>query len=221
MDETKVLGLASESFKLAGSLGGIIYLLTLFNLYRNRVRVRIRILEEGQKGYKTTVRFEAQNLGSTATSIEPRVSFSGFLPCPTGKTRCRIKMRRYACDFVIDGVDRTLQPYVPVHLEAQTDQQVSDVAESHGFMFFKTYTFSFTRGRRKTIRLYTLRERMNAFQYLFRRFLVKVFGIYGFKKQPDTYRVSARSLQIALKTTQNFRQNVPFCRKLIFPLRVL
>jgi hypothetical protein len=77
MNETKVLSLASEAFKLVGSVGGIIYLVTqLLNLYRNRVHVKISILEEEEKNGKGILRFEAQNLGSTPTSIQPRISFS-------------------------------------------------------------------------------------------------------------------------------------------------
>ena len=95
MNETKVLGLATEAFKLVGSLGGILYLVTLFNLYRNRVRVKIRILSEDRTDDNIAVLWlEAQNIGSTPTSIEPRVSFSGFLPPRKGKSSWRVRMPR-------------------------------------------------------------------------------------------------------------------------------
>ncbi|SRR5712691_2463321 len=186
MNETKVLGLATEAFKLVGSLGGILYLVTLFNLYRNRVRVKIRILSEDRTDDNIAVLWlEAQNIGSTPTSIEPRVSFSGFLPPRKGKSSWRVRMPRYAFDFVIEGSGRTLQPYVPVRLEAQSSA-TSDLVENLNFMFFKTYTFSFTRGRKKKVRLYSIDgARLNFFQYWTRRLLVMVFGIRGFRKPDD------------------------------------
>jgi hypothetical protein len=187
MNEKTVINTATEAFKLVGSLGGLIYLVTLFNLWRNRVRVKVRILSESEKNEFTgLLRFEAQNVGSAPTSIEPRIAFSGFLPRPHEKMSWRVRMPRYDFDFIIHGTNRTLHPHVPLLLEAQSENTTTGIIDRLGFMFFKTYRFSFTRGRTQKIRIYSADgARLNPFQYWAGRLLVKVIGIRGFRKPED------------------------------------
>jgi hypothetical protein len=187
MNEKAIITAATEGIKLVGSFGGLVYLVTLFNMWRNRVRVNVRVLShhEISGDLRSILRFEAENIGSSPTSIEPRIKFSGFLPRPLARTSYRRRMPRFSFELFIDGTNRTLQPHVPVQFEARS-QNRTYVLDRLGFMFFKTYTFSFTRGRKSNVRIYSAEgDRINFFQYWGGRFLVAVLGAYGFRKPKD------------------------------------
>jgi len=86
MNEKAIITSATEAVKLVGSFGGLVYLVTLFSLWRNRVRVKVRVISHHEKEDLTSIlRFEAENIGSSPTSIEPGITFSGFLPRPLAK----------------------------------------------------------------------------------------------------------------------------------------
>ena len=133
------------------STGAIVALfLYLANMYRNRVRVKVRIL--GERFYNpdkpASVEFEVENVGLTATSIEPIVPFKGFLPRATGKKQegAKFRLEPYELVFQFDGYERTLEPLKPVRFEAKNEKISREVSAKLGFMFFKSYKFSFTRG---------------------------------------------------------------------------
>jgi hypothetical protein len=133
------------------STGAVVALfLYLANLYRNRVRVRVRILAERfyNPDKPPAVEFEVENVGLTATSIEPIVPFKGFLPRPTGKKEqdAKFRLEPYELVFQFDGTNRTLEPFKPVRFEAKNDRVSREISAKLGFMFFKIYTFCFTRG---------------------------------------------------------------------------
>jgi hypothetical protein len=71
MNEKAIITAATETVKLAGSFGGLVYLVTLFNLWRNRVRVKVRVIGHYKKDTTSILRFEAENIGSSPSSIEP------------------------------------------------------------------------------------------------------------------------------------------------------
>jgi hypothetical protein len=195
MNEKAVIDGATEAVKGLGSLGGLIYLVNLFNLWRNRVRVKVRILREDEQVFSTSVlRFEALNIGGTPTSIQPRILFTGFLPRPREKSSYRVKMIRFDLEYTIEGPNRTLQAHVPLELKAESDT-TSYVMERLGFTFFKTYTFSFMRGRTQRVRIYSADgDYINFFQYWGGRLLVKPLGIYGFRKPRDRSKDIAAAL---------------------------
>jgi hypothetical protein len=101
------------------------------------------MLHEGEKdGHMASIQFEAQNLGSAPTSIRPVVSFIGFLPRPKFKGSRRIKLQKFAFDFMISEKNaRTLQPYTPVLFEAYDEYGDSYRAERHGSCFLKCIRF--------------------------------------------------------------------------------
>jgi hypothetical protein len=91
-------------------------------------------------------------------------------------------MQRFAFDLILTGTNRTLQPHVPVQFEAYS-RNATFVLERLGFTFFRTYTFSFTRGKTRRIRIYSDDgDHINFTQYWAGRFLVAVLGAYGFRK---------------------------------------
>jgi hypothetical protein len=67
---------AGKNFISTGAL--VALMLYLANLYRTRVRVRVRILAEQfyNPDKPPSVEFEVENVGLTATSIEPIVPFN-------------------------------------------------------------------------------------------------------------------------------------------------
>jgi hypothetical protein len=62
-------------------------------------------------------------------------------------------------------------------------------------MFFKMYTFSFERGRRKKLRLYSgYRDELNMFQYWIGMMLVPLLGVKAFRKPEDRSEEVSRAL---------------------------
>src|SRR6266851_4307241 len=127
-----------------GSTGGLVY---LANIFRNRVRVRVRLLaEDFYSDSPPSVKFEAENIGMTPTSIEPIVHFRGYLPRPQGeKQKFKTRMELYELVLHLDGHQRSLEPFKPLPFEVKNEKVSRNVSAKLGFMFFKTYTFSFTR----------------------------------------------------------------------------
>ncbi|HEY9156870.1 hypothetical protein [Candidatus Binatus sp.] len=101
--------------QMAGFSSAFLY---IANLYRNRARVRVRLLEEQFYSQRPPgLRFEAENLGTGITSIEPIVRFHGLLPRPKGKRPIDgIKLAPYRLDFKIDeSAQRTCRQVRPRH----------------------------------------------------------------------------------------------------------
>ena len=102
-------------------------------------------------------------------------------------------MPRFAFELILTGTNRTLQPHVPVQFEARSRSTKTYVLERLGFMFFKTYTFSFTRGRTRRVRIYSAEgDRISFFQYWGGRFMVVVLGVIWFQ---ETERYVGRSVR--------------------------
>jgi hypothetical protein len=138
--------------------------------------VRIRILEENFGKGSPRIIFEAENVGITPTSIKPNISMRGFLPRPPQSDQQRIRIpvfttETYRLWFEINSADRLLSPHTPVRFEALDDsEQSTRQAAKMGFLWFKTYVFSFTRGTRRTVRIRSADHRPLSFtRYLFER----------------------------------------------------
>jgi hypothetical protein len=109
-------------------------------------------------------------------------------------------MPRFAFELILTGTNRTLQPHVPVQFEARSRSTKTYVLERLGFMFFKTYTFSFTRGRTRRVRIYSAEgDRISFFQYWGGRFMVVVLGVIWFQ---ETERYVGRSVRRSILMNQ-------------------
>ena len=113
-----------------GASSSFIY---IFDLLRNRARVRVRLLEE-QFDSRTPpgLKFEAENLGARVTSVEPIVRFHGFLPRPKGERPVDgFKLVPYGLLFKIDeSAQRTLLVLLGqrVHATKSKVESLKDVA---------------------------------------------------------------------------------------------
>lgn len=133
---------------MSESGGSVFYLV---DLYRRRARVRVRILAEHYHKRPPRVRFEAENVGLTPTSIVPSVRLVGFLPRPKGGRSDGFKLRRFELTFSVKETQRALAPHKPEEFEAIGADPAALM--ELGFSWFKIYTFSFTRGRKCRVRV--------------------------------------------------------------------
>jgi len=158
----------------------------LLDLYRKRVRIRIRILDENfySKG-SPGLSFEIENIGLTPTSIEPIVLFSGYLPRPQHNRDGKITLVRYDLAFDINDSLRILMPHTPVQFDATNGKcDGRELAPKLRFMFFKTYTFSFTRGRKHKVRLRSAdRVQLSYLRYIYERL---DFALRGARSLPES-----------------------------------
>ena len=160
------------------------------DLCRNRARVRVRVLEEqffsqGPPGLK----FEAENLGTTITSIEPSVWFFGFLPRPKGERPADgTKLVPYSIEFRIEeSAQRTLPPSTPITFTALNRLKAGrELSDKLGHMFFKTYTFAFTRGRKTKVRIRSAdKVRLSLGRYVWERLKFALRGVNSLPKHDE------------------------------------
>ncbi len=154
---------AFSSAIIAGFSSALLY---IANLYRNRARVKVRLLDEQFYSQKPPgLKFEVENLGMTLTSIEPLVRFHGFLPRPKEREFADgVKLVPHSLEFEIEeSTQRTLPPSTPIIFTATNRLSAGrELSGSLGFMFFKTYTFEFTKGRMVKVRIRSAdRERLS------------------------------------------------------------
>src|SRR5437867_5594532 len=88
-----------------GGSGGVLYYVDRF---RNRPRLRIRILHVNPHFADMHLTFEAENLGTIPTSLEPTITLIGYTPLK--------KKRQFILE--IPSGDRNLPPHSPKPLEA-------------------------------------------------------------------------------------------------------
>jgi hypothetical protein len=181
-----LVDIVRSAFGLLGSGGGLLYLV---GVYRKRVRVQVSVLDEGFYSDKPpSITVEAENIGLTATSIRPVVAFKGFLPRPKGGDPGKgYKMVPHELMFNIVGSERKLAPFTPLKFVAQSDVRTGRYqAKRLGFMFFKTYTFSFTRGGKCRIRIRSAdRVPLSWNRYVFERLDFKVRGVDSLPKPEE------------------------------------
>ncbi len=89
--------------------------------------------------------------------------------------------------FNIEGVSRTLAPFVPARLEATNDKQIGrKLSAALGFMFFKTYTFSFARGHKRRVRIRSADGYpLGLWRYLYGRIAFKLRGVRSLPTSED------------------------------------
>jgi hypothetical protein len=146
-------GTAIEGIKYVGSLGGLVYIVNLFVLFVNRVRVVVRDVQDCSRD-TLKVSFEAENLGRSPTSIQKFVTLRCYLPRPVGEKRnWKPRLHKYEFALKLEGSERSLPPSSPKEFEAEKKLSNANILASIGFTFFRTYTFSFTHGRKRRVRI--------------------------------------------------------------------
>jgi len=161
---------------IIGGSGGIFY---LYDRFRNRLRIKIRIVETNKhlinnKPYSITI--EAENLGNTPTSIEPAIVLISYIP-PVVK---KIKTTRFKKSIYVYEIDpsqkRNLPPRSPVKFTAFCDSR----DDEKPFLQLGIYFFKPTVGRKKII--YVKKEgeqQISVIKYLFLEVMYLFFhGIY-------------------------------------------
>ncbi len=137
------------------------------------------------------LKFEAENLGTRITSIEPIVRFHGLLPRPKGERPVDgIKLVPYRLEFKIDeNAQRTLPPSTPIAFTAVNQLRAGrELSDKLGFMFFKTYTFAFTRGRKVKVRIRSAdKVRLSWKRYWLERFHFALCGVNSLPKQDGPF----------------------------------
>ena len=147
---------------MLGGSGGFVYWI---NLYRNRMRIRIRMFREkcmATDNQKTFLEFEAESIGNMPTSLEPKIILTGYSP----KHEFRV------FEYLIDSHDRSLSPNVPKPFEASTKY---DKILPH--LFYKTYRFTPTRGKSLKIRIRNAKGVVLSFpRFLYECLIFRIFG---------------------------------------------
>ena len=142
--------------------------ISLIDNYRNRVRIKIRNSKEimrienqwGQR--KTSIMFEITNIGKYITSLEPEIFFTGYEP----------EGRKIYGVFEINDISRDLHPHISKNIQATIKEDV----EKFEFLWFKTYTFTLTRGRKKRIRYDSAEMNILSYwKYVYKLFMFKFF----------------------------------------------
>jgi hypothetical protein len=121
-------------------VGGSGVLFYYVDRFRNRSRLRVRILREvvgTSPGH--LVEFEAQNLGTLPMSLEPTVTMTGL--------DLKLRRRRYTM-AVSSHENRTLPPHAPKSFGVLCDPD-----PAFGFLWYRTYTFRATRGGARRVHL--------------------------------------------------------------------
>lgn len=114
--------------------------------------------------------------------------FDGFLPERKGERPVDgFKLVPYQIEFKIDeSAQRTLPPSTPVTFTAVNRLGAGrDLRNTLGFMFFKTYTFAFSRGGTVKVRIRSADHvRLSWKRYVFERFHFAIRGVNSLPK-PD------------------------------------
>jgi hypothetical protein len=147
---------------LLGGSGGIAYWISL---YKNRSRLRVRILKEillETPDHQNGLEFEAESFGSMPTSLEPTIILTGYTP----------KRRLRSLAYHVESQDRSLSPHVPKLFKATI--KADDVLP---FLWYKTYLFRPTRGRARRIRIQSANGlALSQSRFLFERLAFCLFG---------------------------------------------
>ena len=133
---------------LIGGSGGLVYWL---DRYKNRARLRVRLLDLGLSPHygenEARIRFEAENFGTVPMSLKPIVYLKGIIPKVMRRTpEKKLKISSYS--YEIRASDRSLPPHVPKTFEAY-----SEADDMRPFLWFMTYTFTPTRGKSRKVRI--------------------------------------------------------------------
>ena len=156
---------------LVGGSGGLVY---WYDRYKNRTRLRIKILNLGltqpdPNNNKMRIQFEIENLGTKPTSIDNLVYVSGITPkCIPNSTG-----KKHTFTYKLNNADRNLPPHDPRTFEAYANWD-----DRMRFIWFIRITFTATRGRSKTIFIRSIsNKRLNGLRYIYERYIK--YGIFN------------------------------------------
>ena len=104
--------------------------------YRNRIRITIRNLNlpTGDTSLRR-IKFEAENVSGTLTSLEPTFLLTGYTP----------ERKKQVYSFTIEGTDRQLPAHVPKQVVAIHNEMENRIML---FLWFTTFQVALTRGGR-------------------------------------------------------------------------
>lgn len=140
----------------------------------NRIRLEVRDVQDSSVKEVLAIRFEVENFGRAPTSIQSLVTFTGFLPRPKNRG---IILKKYEFELKIENNDRSLPPFSPKTFQASRTIRDQELLARAGFTFFRTYTFFFTRGRTRRVRIRSASGvRISYRRYLIERWLFRPFG---------------------------------------------
>ncbi len=153
--------------------------LKLYDRYRNRPRIRVRILDIGVTPEHAWLEFEVENLATIPNSIGPTITLSGLTPVEKN-------WRRFT--FRVKSQDRSLPPMAPKRMIATTTRPPAIL----GALWFMTYVFTPTKGRRCRVRLRhggsnLDRVHLNWLRFCYERLLFRFFRrIYVTPNEPHS-----------------------------------
>lgn len=100
-----------------------------------------------------------------------------FLPRPGSTRDSAFEMQRIETTLKIGGSERLLPPYAPIGLRAANETLGADLSAKLGFCWFKTYTFTFARGRRRKVRIRSADGvPLSCWRYLYERLNFRIRG---------------------------------------------
>lgn len=149
-----------------GGSGGVVF---WWKLYRDRPRLKIRLLDQTIKSVdmstlEITTRFEIENISDAKTSLEPEIVFTGYTPK---------RERSKNAQNVLEG-DRSLPPFTPKIFTLNVKH-----SDKYPFLLFRTYQFRFTRGGKKRIRIRSeSKARLGYVRHFLELSLFRLFGLY-------------------------------------------
>lgn len=114
---------------LIGGSGGIVY---WFDRFRNRPRLRVRVLNAG----KDFLHLEAESLSLTANSLAPSVRVTGY----------DVLRRRIVHILRVGESDRALPPYTPRRFTAGTSERL-ELMQRVNHLMYATVVVQGSRGR--------------------------------------------------------------------------
>lgn len=171
---------------LFGGSGGIVYWV---NLYRNRICLKITLLDIGTitktnpKTHKEQycIHFKTENTGNTSTSLIESITLKGFIPPVIKKKPKRIqyRLKRTSYKYAIEADNRHLPPFQQKTFKAFCD--FDDARDLRGFLRLMTYKFTPTLGRARRIRVrYTSDQILSYKRYLWELVVYIISGkLYG------------------------------------------
>ena len=127
-----------------GGSGGIIFWVDRW-LNRRHLKIRRFVEDIGVGNGIVEILFEAENLGSQATSLKPTITYQGLT------IRRRLKKN---FEFEITS-PRSLSPHTPLTITARLTSSIynPNSDDNIGFHWFKRYKIFPTKGRARLIRL--------------------------------------------------------------------
>ena len=136
-----------------GGTGGIWFWI---GQWRDRIRLRVRIIKEGrfitdQLDEKSYLRWEIENIGGRTTSLQPTVILDAYTP----------KGKFYSYEGTIAELERDLPPHKQKIFTI--DFNAEDIYE---FLLFRKYSFRPTRGFSKSLRVRSASQKMVSCPFL-------------------------------------------------------